>query len=156
VPEAELHIYAGPAVYGDGAPNRNAGIMEALLARAEAMQGDGVRRFAPLGRAVLAERLAGARVMLYRGDPGETFCLAVAEAQAMGVPAIVQPLGSLGERVADGRSGRVAVSDGEFAEAAIAVLRDDALWLRWHRGALATQRGVSWDEVARRYEALIR
>ena len=30
--------------------------------------------------------LRGARVMLYRGDPGETFCLAVAEAQALVLP----------------------------------------------------------------------
>ena len=34
-------------------------------------------------------------------------------------------------------------------------LRDDELWRRWHKGALATQRGFSWDEVAARYEALI-
>jgi glycosyltransferase involved in cell wall biosynthesis len=65
-------------------------------------------------------------------------------------------LGSLGERVADGESGRVVVGDDAFVEAAIAVLRDDAVWRRWHRGALATQRGLSWDEVAQRYEALIR
>jgi len=93
--------------------------------------------------------------MLYRGDPGETFCLAVAEAQAMGVPAVVQPLGSLGERVIDGISGRVAHTDDAFAEAAIAVLRDDEVWRRWHLGALTTQRGLSWDEVAARFERLM-
>ena len=93
--------------------------------------------------------------MLYRGDAGETFCLAVAEAQAMGVPAIVQPLGSLGERVIDGISGRIAHSDDIFAEAAIAVLRGNELWRRWHLGALAHQRGLSWDEVAARFERLM-
>jgi hypothetical protein len=35
------------------------------------------------------------------------------------------------------------------------VLRDDDLWRCWHQGALATQRGMSWDEIAARYEALI-
>jgi glycosyltransferase involved in cell wall biosynthesis len=74
----------------------------------------------------------------------------------MGVPAVVQPIGSLGERVADGESGRVAGSDGEFAEAAIAALHDDQLWRRWHRGALRMRRGLSWDDVAERYEALLR
>ncbi len=59
--------------------------------------------------------MSEARVMLYRGDPGETFCLALAEAQAMGVPAVVTPLGSVGERVVDGVSGRVATSDDDFA-----------------------------------------
>jgi glycosyltransferase involved in cell wall biosynthesis len=93
--------------------------------------------------------------MLYRGDPGETFCLSLAEAQAMGVPAIVTPLGAVAERVTDGVSGRVAPSDEDFAEAAIAVLRQDDLWRRWHFGALEHQRGLSWDTVAARFEALI-
>jgi glycosyltransferase involved in cell wall biosynthesis len=154
VPGAELHIYAGPAVYR-GAADKHAAAMEAVLARAESLGDAGVRRHAPVGRDELVRMLAGARAMLYRGDPGESFCLALAEAQAMGVPAVVTPLGSVGERVADGGSGRVATSDDQFAEAAVAVLRDDALWRRWHLGALATQRGLSWDEVAARYEALI-
>ena len=93
--------------------------------------------------------------MLYRGDPGETFCLSLAEAQAMGVPAVVTPLGAVGERVVDGVSGRVACSDDDFAAAAIAVLREDELWRRWHLAALERQRGLSWDTVAARFEALI-
>jgi len=153
VPQAELHIYAGPAVYGGA--GKGSGAMESVLARAEALGGDGVRRHAPVGREALVDVLSGARAMLYRGDVGETFCLALAEAQAMGVPVVVTPLGAVGERVADGKSGRVAANDDKFVEAAIAVLRDDALWRQWHSGALATQRGLSWDDVAARYEALI-
>ena len=129
--------------------------MMAVLTRADALAEYGVRRHEPVGREALAAALAGARVMLYRGDPGETFCLALAEAQAMGVPAIVTPLGAVGERVADGVSGRVAADDDEFAASAISVLRDDALWERWHRGALEHRRGASWDMVASRFEALI-
>jgi len=154
VPAAELHVYAGPEVYG-GRAGRHAGEMARVLARAEGLADAGVRRHAPVGREALVEVLRGARAMLYRGDPGETFCLALAEAQAMGVPAVVTPLGAVAERVADGASGRVAKTDDEFAAAAIAVLRDDPLWREWHRGALVTQRGLSWDEVAARYEALI-
>jgi glycosyltransferase involved in cell wall biosynthesis len=153
VPEAELHVYAGPAVYGGAVKSADA--MAAVLARAEALEGAGVRRFAPVGREALAAVLAGARAMLYRGDWGETFCLALAEAQAMAVPAVVTPLGAVAERVRDGVSGRVAATDDAFVEAAVAVLRDDALWRRWHAGALASQRGLSWDEVAARYEALM-
>jgi glycosyltransferase involved in cell wall biosynthesis len=154
IPRAELHIYAGPAVYG-GSAAKYASDMNAVLGRAESLMGQGVFRHAPVGRSQLIEVLQGGRAMLYRGDVGETFCLALAEAQALGVPAIVTPLGSVGERVANGESGRVAKTDDEFAEAAIAVLRDDALWQEWHRFALSSQRGLSWDEVAARYEALI-
>lgn len=151
VPGAELRIYAGAAVYGGAGAER----MRQVLARADALQNRGVRRFAPVGREALVRVLQGARAMLYRGDPGETFCLAVAEAQAMGVPAVVTPLGSVGERVTDGISGRVAHDDAAFAEAAIAVLRDGDLWRRWHLGALRTRRGLSWDEVAGRFEAFL-
>jgi glycosyltransferase involved in cell wall biosynthesis len=153
VPEAELHVYAGPAVYGAG--GEAAGRMEAVLARADALHVKGVRRHAPVRHHELAAALAQSRIMLYRGDPGEAFCTALAEAQSMGLPAVVQPLGMVAERVIDGATGRVAAGDDAFAEAAIEALRDDALWRRWHKGALATQRGLSWDEVAARYEALI-
>jgi glycosyltransferase involved in cell wall biosynthesis len=152
VPQAELHIYAGGAVYGmPDAPR-----MEEILTRADMLAAFGVRRFSPAGRSELLAALLGARVMLYRGDPGETFCLALAEAQAMGVPAIVKPLGSAGERVIDGKTGCVAEDDDSFVAAAVGVLRDEELWRRWHLAALARQRGSSWDAVAARFEALIR
>jgi glycosyltransferase involved in cell wall biosynthesis len=155
VPGAELHIYGGGAVYGGTAMSK-ADRMSAIMARADALTDAGVRRFAPVGHQALAAALAGARAMLYRGDPGETFCLALAEAQAMGVPAVVTALGAVGERVRDGLSGRVAPDDGAFAAAAVAALRDDSLWRRWHRDALAHQRGLSWDAVAEQFETLIR
>ena len=154
VPQAELHIYAGGGVYGlaDTPQGRQ---MEEALARADALAASGVRRFAPVGRKALAAALSGARVMLYRGDPGETFCLALAEAQAMGVPAVVKPLGSTSERVIDGATGRVTEDDDAFVAAAVALLREDGLWRRWHLAALACQRGLSWDTVAGRFEALM-
>ena len=154
VPAAELHIYAGGAVYGlAGTPRARE--MDKVLARADTLVASGVRRFAPVGRKALARALSDARVMLYRGDPGETFCLAVAEAQAMGVPAVVEPLGSTPERVIDGVTGRVATDDHDFVAAAVALLRDDGLWKRWHLAALERQRGLSWDAVGARFEALM-
>ena len=83
VPAAELHIYAGAAIYGlAGTPRAQQ--MEAVLARAGALGAAGVRSFSLVVREALVRALLGSRVMLYRGDPGETFCLALAEAQAMG------------------------------------------------------------------------
>jgi len=154
VPQAELHIFAGPTVYR-GVAAESEKRMETVLARAEDMHAHGVRRHAPVGREMLALVLAGARVMLYRGDPGETFCLSLAEAQAMGVPAVVQPLGSVVERVIDGVTGHIAGDDDSFAAAAIALLRGDDVWRRYHAEALARQHGQSWYEVAAQFEALI-
>ena len=155
VPQSELHIYAGGAVYAlAGTPRARR--MEETLARVDALAAFGVRRFAPVGREALATALPAARVMLYRGDPGETFCLALAEAQAMGVPAIVARRGAVAERVVDGVTGRVAEDEENFAAAAIAVLRDDALWRSWHLASLGRRRGLSWDRVAAEFESLMR
>jgi glycosyltransferase involved in cell wall biosynthesis len=153
LPQAELHLYCGPAVYGS-VGDAKAAEMAAVLARADALEAIGVRRHAPLPRDALVKALEASRAMLYRGDENETFCLAVAEAQALGVPAVVQPLGSLPERVIDGVTGAVAANDEGFARAAVALLSDDALWQRRHKEALARQRGSSWNEVAARFEAL--
>jgi glycosyltransferase involved in cell wall biosynthesis len=154
VQRAELHIYAGSAVYGLAGTLR-AQRIEKVLARAASFASCGVRCFPPVGREALANALLGSRVMLYRGDPGETFCLALAEAQAMGIPAVVKPLGAVPERLVDGVTGRVAQDDDEFVAAAVTVLRDDILWRRWHLAALERQRGLSWDDVAERFEGLM-
>ncbi|MGH6976230.1 MAG: glycosyltransferase, partial [Stellaceae bacterium] len=154
VPNAALRIHAGPAVYG-AAGAKHAEAMARVLDRAAALGDQGVRRLAPLPRAALIEALQHARVMLYRGDPNETYCAAVAEAQALGVPAVVTPLGSMPERVADGVTGVIARDDDAFAAAAIRLLTDDAEWRRMHVAALSRQRGLSWDDVAARFEGLM-
>ena len=153
VPQAELHLYSGAAVYGQAA-DKKASAMNAVLARADALADKGVRRHEPLPREGLIEALRSSRVMLYGGDPGETFCLSLAEAQALGVPAVVRPLGSVAERVQNGVTGTVAADDDAFVKAAIALLSEEAIWRRQHEAALATQHGLSWDEVAQRFEGL--
>ena len=153
VPGAELHVYCGPAVYGGGGDTARR--MEAVLGRVAALYDSGVRRHQPVRHEDLAAVLAGSRVMLYRGDPGEAFCTALAEAQSIGLPIVVQPIGMVAERLIDGVTGIVAADDAAFAAAAIRLLRDDGTWRRFHSEALARQRGLSWDEVAARYEELI-
>ena len=146
----ELHAYSGAATYG-GDP-RLAQRAAPLLARAEAVPG--VRLFVPLPRPELQARLIQARCMLYLGDPGETFCLAVAEAQAAGLPCVVMDRGAVAERIEDGLTGVVARNEAEFIAAAQALLRDDALWLRMHRAALARGPGPNWNDVAQSFETL--
>lgn len=147
---AELHAYSGAATYG-GDP-RLAQRAAPILARAEAVAG--IRLFAPLPRPDLQARLIQARCMLYPGDPGETFCLAVAEAQAAGLPCVVMDRGAVAERIEDGLTGILAGSEPEFIAAAQALLTDDALWLRMHRAALARGPGPNWVDIAQAFEAL--
>lgn len=146
----ELHAYSGAATYG-GDP-RLAERAAPILTRAGAVPG--IRLFAPLPRPELRARLTQARCMLYLGDPGETFCLAVAEAQAAGLPCVVLDRGAVAERIEDGLTGIVARSEADFIAASQALLRDDALWQRMHRAALARGAGPNWADVAQSFEAL--
>lgn len=145
-----LHAYSGAATYGHDA--RLAARVTPILARVATVPG--VSLFDPLPRPELLARLTAARCMLYLGDPGETFCLAVAEAQAAGLPCVVMDRGAVAERIEDGLTGIVARDEAEFVEAARSLLHDDALWLRMHRAALARGPGPNWADVAQAFEAL--
>jgi len=149
LPEAELHVFSGPATYG----GLKSSEMRSILDRAKDIPGVVMRD--PVAKPMLARELAASRVMLYRGDPGETFCLAVGEAQAAGVPCVVQNIGCVAERVIDGETGFIASSDDQFAKLALALLSDDALWQRQSGAARARQRGWGWDDAAAAFEKLI-
>lgn len=154
VPRAELHLFSGPEVYqmraGTGFDH-----MKSVLAAADALRGSGVVRHDPVGRDKLAAHIAASRVMLYRGHEEETFCLALAEAQALGVPCVVQPIGSVAERVRDGVTGFVAADEADFARRAVELLTDADAWMGMHRSALSLQRSRTWDDVAGDFERLM-
>ena len=59
----------------------------------------------------------------------------------------------LPERVIDGVTGFIRADAADFAEAALSLLGDDALWRRQHQAALKFQQGISWGEHAARFEA---
>lgn len=153
VPGAELHVFAGAATYGS-AGDAKAAKMRPVLDRAAALAPQGVVLRGPVAKAQLVEELGAARALLYRGDIGETFCSAVAEAQAMGVPTVVQDIACLSERVIDGETGFCVKDDDGFAEAAIRLLSDDPLWRRQHHAALERQRGWGWDQAAAEFERI--
>ena len=153
-PTATFHIFAGAATYG-AAGAAKAGAMGPVLERAASMAGQGVVLRAPVPKAQLVAELAQARTLLYRGDIGETFCSAVAEAQAMGLPAVIEDIACMKERVRPGETGFVVRGGGEFAGRALALLRDDALWQAQHRACLAHQRSFGWAEAAGLFEGLL-
>src|SRR5262245_8261305 len=100
-------------------------------------------RFHPTAsRGELMAAVRRCRAMLYLGHKVEAFCFAVAEAQAMGVPAVVAPVAAVPERVVDGVTGFVRSEPQQFADAAVALLTDDALWRRQHEAALKLQQGL--------------
>jgi glycosyltransferase involved in cell wall biosynthesis len=111
-----------------------------------------VRVHPSVSREALIDAMRDSRVMLYLGHKAEAFCLALAEAQALGVPAVIAPVAVLPERVVDGVTGFHHADPERFAEAAVSLLTDDALWRRQHEAALRLQQGIDWAEHAARME----
>jgi len=154
VPEAELHVYSGASTYGQVGVSRFSE-MDKILGNARELAHTGVRVKEPVPKAELARALTKARVLIYKGDPGETFCLSVAEAQAAGVPAVVQPIGSVGERVIDGFTGTVTLDRDHFARATISLLTDDKAWALRRQACLRSQRQWGWRDAAGEFEKLL-
>ncbi|MEQ8709372.1 MAG: glycosyltransferase family 4 protein [Rhodospirillales bacterium] len=154
VPAAELHLFCGPGTYGQAGIDK-AGPMRKVLQRAWGMGDSGVVLREPVRKAELIGELLASRVMLYRGDINETFCYALAEAQALGLPCVVQPIGSVIERVIDGETGYIRGDDAGFAEAAVRILTDDVLWRSQQQASRDKQRLWGWPEAAARFEQLL-
>ena len=154
VPGAELHLFTGAATYGS-VGDAKAGAMTKVLDKAKSLAEKGVRLRGAVPKAQLIEEFRAARCMLYRGDLNETFCQAVGEAQAMGLPAVVQDLGSMRERVIHDETGFVTKNDDDFSAAAVSLLTDDALWRAQQAAALVKQRSWRWTDAAQAFERLL-
>jgi glycosyltransferase involved in cell wall biosynthesis len=143
VPKAQLYVVAG-----DKAGR--------ALAKARSLKTHGVVVRAPTGPDVRAEEFGQSRVLLHPGHKADMFCMAAAEAQAMGVPAVVGDITCMRERVVDRETGFVlrAGDRAAFAGAAIRLLTDDALWRDQHDAALRYNRTRGWDDVAADFEEL--
>ncbi len=151
VPNAKLHIFAGHKTYG----GRNKEKIKNILNAVRDLNDSSIKLFEPIPKKQLFNKLLNYRAMLYKGDPGETFCLSVAEAQALGVPCVVKPIGALGERVKDKITGIVAIKDEDFYNGAISILKEDKVWMTYRDNSLKFQRDYQWEKIAKIYANLI-
>jgi len=151
VPNAKLHIFAGHKTYG----GRNKDKIKNILKSVRDLKDPSITLFAPIPKKELFNKLLNYRAMLYKGDPGETFCLSVAEAQALGIPCVVKPIGSLGERVKNKITGIVADNDEDFSIGAISILKEDKVWMNYRDNSLKFQRDYHWEKIAKKYTGLI-
>lgn len=154
VPSAELHIFAGAAIYGTAGAAK-ADRMAPVLDKARRLADRGVVLRGPVAKSQLVKEISQARAFLYRGDEGETFCNAAAEPQAMGLPGVVEDIACMKERVIDGETGFVVTGEAAFADAAVRLLTDDALWRRLHAASLRQQGAWTWQHAAAGFEALL-
>jgi hypothetical protein len=106
-----------------------------------------------IGNDQVLETLRTARVLLAPGHRSETFCLAAAEAIAMGVPVVTLGIGSLKERVVQAETGFICKNWNGMAARTGEVLADTTLWSRLHHNGLATRIRNDWDQAAQAWEA---
>jgi glycosyltransferase involved in cell wall biosynthesis len=149
VPEAELHIF--------GVEYNKAGVLPDF---AGAVQ-PGLHWRGSLSKSALARELRAASLMAYPCNFKETFCTAVAEAQAAGLPVVTSGLAALTERVADtldgflipGKPGQSPGYESAFVGAVLRLLRDDALWTRMGAAAADKARRLyDWERIGDSWE----
>ena len=141
VPDAEFHAFGATAEY--------CGMSKEELRKAN------VTLHPRATKQMLASFYSTAKLLLYPGAKDETYCLAAAEAQCMGIPVVTRGIGSLKERVTHGVSGLIARRHRDFAKAAVSVLTDDTLWLRLSEGAQALRPQLTWQAAALKWQVII-
>src|SRR5215469_134900 len=149
IPDAELHIFGCEYHKTESLPQLQ-----------NAFQGagqPGVCWRGSLSKSALARELRSAAVMVYPSSFKETFCLAIAEAQAAGLAVVTSDKAALAERVSDGVDGfLIPGKPGEhpdyeaaFVKAVLRLLREDDLRTRMgSEAAKKAHRLYNWDFIA--------
>jgi glycosyltransferase involved in cell wall biosynthesis len=150
VPEAELHIFSGPSPYGSWGESV-AKKMNQLLQYAKDHKSAGIVVHDPVSKEKLREEIQKSRLMLYKGDIAETFCLSIAESLELGVPCVTMDYGSMKERIQDGVTGFVLERDEDFVEKAVDLLSNDNKWKPLHQNLITAPVNLSWKHVANQF-----
>ena len=154
LPWAELHVFSS-ALYGAAEGRSPAPAYARIHGIVQAAEKSGVHIRKPLPDHEMVKVWRSARVHLYPSADNEVAAATLAESQAVGVPAAARPLGAVGERIADGKTGVLAGDDNAFAEYAIRLLDDQATYSRMSEHA-RDKSGVAWSKVASEFIALTR
>ena len=144
VPRAELHVFG----------------YEGASAAATVLPG--VVHRGAVGKSALAGELRRAAVFAYPNTIRETFCTAVAEAQAAGLPVVTSDRAALVERVQHGVDGFLVPGDpggpegrAKFVEYIVSLLLDERLRSRMSQAAWQHARvEYDWAGIAASWETL--
>ena len=150
VPTAELHVFAGWKTYGAwGLSVKKRMQTEIDYAALFTSSNIVIRDVIP--KTELFEEMKYGRAIFYKGDRAETFCLAVAEAQALGLPAVVCDLGSMKERVEHGVTGFVVNSEEAFINSSISILQNEELHNMMSNNAVLASKDLTWTRAAKNF-----
>jgi glycosyltransferase involved in cell wall biosynthesis len=162
IPAAELYLYTGMSLYGDGFSAMEQEL-EVIYRRARAQEG--IILHPPLPKRKLAAELDSAYLSLYPCHFPECCSIASLESQAAGTPMITSDFAGLGNTIINGETGilipfddqqsrsRSPVYQRRFVEATVDLLMDDEKWEKFSHNArrLIAQR-YTWNMIAREWE----
>ena len=153
ISSARLNLFTGLETYGKFGLKHEESINKILLRVKNSK--NRVFLSPPISRKELKTQISKSRVLLYRGTNDETFCMAVAEAQVLGIPAVVCDFGSLKERIKNNNTGYVCKDDKDFALKTIKLLKDDKTWMRMHKNLIKDNNHEDWMKVAQKWQKII-
>jgi hypothetical protein len=141
----------------DVSPTVPAARLRAFIAAADVpayaalVTGPGIAIAPRIGNDAIRAHLLQTRVLLAPGHVSETFCLAAAEAIALGVPVVTLGIGSLKERVRHGVDGFICRDFTEMAARTRDLLTDDGLWRRMQMAGVAARADRDWTAMAQHW-----
>ena len=150
LPWAELHIYSHSlykAVLGEKFPevyNEIANIVKNNLRY-------NIKVNIPKIDKLMIEEIRDFRVHLYPSHKFEVSSFSLSETQALGIPAIVRPLGSAPEKIYNGKTGFIAENEKLFSEYTIKLLSDLTYFKAVNKECKTLKQTRDWNKVAEEF-----
>ena len=150
LPWAELHIYSNiihKSLLGEAVPE----IYDAIVKKVEKNLSYNIKVNAPKVDKLMIEEIKDMRVHLYPSHKFEVSAFSLSETQALGMPAIVRPLGAATEKIYNGKTGFIAENEKLFSEYVIKLLSDLTYFKSVNKESKSLKLGRDWNKVAEEF-----
>ena len=150
LPWAELHIYSHilyKAISGEEIPE----IYDNIANIVEKNLRYNIKINLPKIDKLMIEEIRDFRVHLYPSHKFEVSAFSLSETQALGIPAIVRPLGSAPEKIYKGKTGFIAEDDKLFSEYTIKILSDLTYFKAMNQECKNLKQARDWNKVAEEF-----
>jgi glycosyltransferase involved in cell wall biosynthesis len=150
LPWAELHIYSHTlhkALSGANVQD----IYKEIVKKVENSLSYNIKVNLPKMDKEMIEEIKDIRVHLYPSHKHEVSAFSLSETQALGMPAVVRPLGSAAEKIYNGKTGFIAENDKLFSEYTIKILSDLTYFKRVNQECKDLKQARDWGKVAEEF-----
>jgi glycosyltransferase involved in cell wall biosynthesis len=147
MPEARLAVYSTvltKGLRGETIPEN----IQPVLERIKQAAGANVVVIDPRSDRGMAEIYRESRIHFYPGHPQDYACWTLMESQVAGTPAIARAVGGVEERVINGQTGFIVPDAAGFANVALQILRNDAVYRSLSTAAADPLRRRTWEMAA--------